>query len=183
MQTKLLFVATKLHLISWNKHILFLSSGLNLQAHFLFHVKGLWQFPTTLNKQYECEPGVCHSADWMGTCKTLHMLHFLLSQPPHTDLHLSHYGMVVIIAVFQELLVLLCVSVVYVFFLSRFPSVWLGQMQGTASESLYPTSACLWLGWSSGCCVAVWSKRGHLRTWPRTTLTSKRRNKWVYFLL
>lgn len=117
MQTKLLFVATKLHLISWNKHILFLSSGLNLHAHFLFHVKGLLQFPTTLNKQYECEPGVCHSAYWMGTCKTLHICYiFLLSQPRHTDLHLSHYGMVVIIPVFQELLVLLSVIVVYVFF-------------------------------------------------------------------
>lgn len=139
MQTKLLFVATKLHLISWNKHILFLSSGLNLHAHFLFHVKGLLQFPTTLKKQYECEPGVCHSAYWMGTCKTLHICYiFLLSQPHHTDLHLSHYGMVVIIPVFQELLVLLSVIVVYGFFSFSFPLSVIGADAGNGIRVFIP---------------------------------------------
>lgn len=71
-------------------------------------------------------------------------------------------------------------SACFVLFLS---SAWSGQTQGTASESLYLTSACLWLVWPSGCCVAVWSRRGHLRTWPSTMPTSKQRNKWVAFVV
>lgn len=64
---------------------------------------------------------------------------------------------------------------------SLLSSAWSGQTQGTASESLYLTSACLWLVWPSGCCVAVWCRRGHPRTWPSTTPTSKQRNRWVAF--
>lgn len=75
----------------------------------------------------------------MGTCKTLHICYiFLLSQPPHTDLHLSHYGMVVIIPVFQELLVLLSVSVVYVFFSFSFPLSVIGADAGNGIRVFIP---------------------------------------------
>lgn len=57
------------------------------------------------------------------------------------------------------------------------PTVLLAQTRETASECSSLTSACFWSDSPSGCCVALWSRKGRRRKWASTTKTSTQRNK------